>query len=205
MTIAHESPPRRSLGRLFAGAALILVGAAWLADRLDLFELRPAFVFPALLSVVGIALMVSSFEGRHPGLVVLGAVLAILTMVAAIGPVRWGSGIGERRLTVSTVQDLDAVYEHAVGSMELDLSALRPDGEVALDATVGVGELVIQVPREVVIDVRASSGLGEVVLFGERHDGFGVSESFRSDRFADSPDRLVIDLEVGLGKVEVRR
>jgi predicted membrane protein len=79
-----------------------------------------------------------------------------------------------------------------------------PAGTTAVEARVGVGELVVHVPSGVSVDVSARSGLGEVQVLGEQEGGFGS----RIDLIADAASgrgTLRLDLRVGLGQVQVDR
>jgi predicted membrane protein len=78
-----------------------------------------------------------------------------------------------------------------------------PPGTTAVEARVGVGELVVRVPGGVSVEVQARSGLGEVQVLGEQEGGFGS----RIDTIADAPGdgTLRLDLRVGLGQVRVDR
>jgi predicted membrane protein len=99
--------------------------------------------------------------------------------------------------------DLESPYRLGIGSMRIDLSDLRIEGTVEIEADVGLGELLIIVPDDVAVDVEARSGAGEVRIFGERSDGIDVQDEFRSS--GSARDVLVIDAGVFMGQVEVRR
>lgn len=208
MVLAPEPPaPRRAGGRLVTGAVLVAVGVVWLVARLGWLSLDPALFLPIAVGLLGLLAVAGSFDGPRPGLVVAGSILTALTVAAAAVPGRFvasgtAAGVGDRTVVVGSVGELDSPYDLGVGSLTLDLSSLRPDGRVEVDANVGVGELIVVVPREVRLDAVASAGLGEVDLLGDRAEGAGVS------RRLESPvggSRLVLDAGVALGSVEVRR
>lgn len=203
----QEQPPTSHpfpSGRVAMGALLIVLGGLWMAERLEWFEVDAGLVLPLLVLAVGVVLVALSFEGDHPGLVVLGVVLAVFTLLTSIAPTEgFRGGIGDRNHDVTTMGELDTPYRLGIGSMTIDLRDLRVEGIVNVEADVGLGELIVRVPEGVAVDVEARSGAGEVSVFGQRSDGVDVSRSYTTP--GDAGDRLVVDLGVFMGQVEVRR
>ena len=202
--VAH--PPQRphiSLGTVTLGILLLAAGVLGILDRADVIDIRPAPLLPLALPVVGLALMVGAWEGEHGGLIVLGVFLSIFTLLIALTPVtEFSAGIGERTFRPATVSVLQPDYELGIGQMRLDLTRLDFAADTAVDARVGMGELIVIVPDGVVVDVVAESTAGEVELFGTSWDGVGVEQT-RSSGSGDHT--LTLNLDVGLGRVEVRR
>ncbi len=199
---AERRPP--SNGRLAMGGLLVVVGAAWMAERFGWIDIGPELVLPLLVTAVGVVLLALSFEGEHPGLVTFGVILAVITLFTAVAPTQgFRGGVGERRIEPTSLSDLDSPYRLGIGSLRLDLSDLRIEGTVEVEADVGLGDLLVIVPDDVAVEVQARSGAGEVRLFGERTEGVDVEDSFATE---GSPrDVLVIDAGVFMGQVEVRR
>jgi len=103
-----ETPPARRLqyGRMVAGVGLVGAGLLWFLDRIDALTVRPAYLWAGALIVVGIALMVGSFERERPGLVVLGVFVTIGALLAALGaPDGFRGGFGDQRIRVSNAAD----------------------------------------------------------------------------------------------------
>lgn len=205
-----ESPPvaaaKANIGRLVAGVLFIAYGLVWMADRLDWIDLGPRSLLPLALIGVGIALMALSFTGSHEGLIVLGVFLALATMLASLSPFDVdASGVGDRTIRVTTMSQLEPGYELGMGNLVLDLSDLAVTEPVTVSANVGVGELNVIVPSGMDVDIRARSGIGEVIFFGDQQGGFGVDHDYRSPGFGSDEPGIEFDLSVGIGKVEVTR
>ena len=95
-------------------------------------------------------------------------------------------------------------YELGVGNFLLDLQQLQvPPGTTAVQARVGIGELIVQVPDGVSVRVVASSGLGEVQVLGKQESG--VANRVEATAEAGGDRRLELDLRVGIGQVRVER
>lgn len=192
-------------GQIVIGILLVAAGIVWLGNRLDLFEFPPRLVLPVALVVVGIAVMARSFRGSSPGLVVFGVVLSIVTILAAVGPFdAVTAGVGDRTYRPADAEELEESYELGIGTLTLDLSDLRWDEVVDVEVRVAIGELRVVLP-ESAYDVTAEAGIGEVRLLGSRTDGIGASRSERSEGFEDADRRVMLDLAVFIGSVEVDR
>ncbi len=87
---------------------------------------------------------------------------------------------------------------------ELDLRQLQlPLGTTPVKARVGIGQLVVQVPQGVSVQVAARSGLGSVQVFGQEDGGIGSRIDASSEQGGDR--HLELDARVGLGEVRVDR
>jgi hypothetical protein len=204
-----ETPPTRPafhIGRLVAGLLIVGYGLVWLADRLEWIALSPGSLLPLALIGIGVALMVLAWDARHEGVIVLGVIVAVITVVAALAPVpAITSGVGDRTIVVTTIDQLQSEYRLGAGNLVLDLSDLTFDSHRTVHAEVGVGELRVIVPAEAEIRIEASSGIGEVRFFGERQGGLGVDHSYQTTGYSSERAGLLLKLNVGIGQVEVRR
>ena len=192
-----------SLGQIVAGAILVLIGFAWLAEAADWFDVPWRGLLAGALVIVGIALMFGARRAPHGGLIAFGVVLAILlslsSAIAVLADIPLTGGIGEQRHRPTI--ELDDEYRWGIGSMTLDLRNLSAEeaGE-AVAASVAIGELVVYVPAGLEVAIDARVGIGEVEVFGERSSGFDAELT------TDAPEgALTLDLDVAIGKVEVRR
>lgn len=209
---APEPPPRPPLpvGRLLLGIVLILLGLGWLLELTGAAELDWGIVWPVALIVVGLAIAVAAWQGRsRGGLVVLGIALTVLLTLGTAAEVPVGGGVGDRVERPSSLRDIPRRYALAVGKLTIELDRLRwppteVPGSVEVRAAVGLGQLVVEVGEGFpCVSVRARSGLGDVVVFGERASG--ITPEYRTEAVCLAAPVLELDLSVGLGEVEVRR
>jgi predicted membrane protein len=198
-----REPAGPGLGHLVSGALLILVGVGWLIETADWGDVPWRILLAVSLIVVGLALMWGSRTGSHGGLIALGVVLTIVvalgTALEVLADIPLTGGVGEEiHRPLSSVDD---EYRWALGSMTLDLSgATALEGET-IEASVAIGELVVIVPDDVAVQVDARSGIGEVEVLDRRSSGLGADLTF--DEGGEM--LLVLDLDVAIGRVEVRR
>jgi phage shock protein PspC (stress-responsive transcriptional regulator) len=108
-------------------------------------------------------------------------------------------------LTPASVSDLPASIDEDSAQLVVDLTMLEPselanlDEPAQLAVDVDFGEIVVLVPRDLDVSIDAAASLGEVEVLGQIDNGFSPDLSHR-DAGAD----LELDLEIGLGHIEVR-
>jgi hypothetical protein len=188
------------------GALLVLVGIGWLLDAAGVGVPWRALL-PAALIAVGLACVAGAFRGRQHALMVVGVALTVVLSVAVAADwdldVPFAGGVGDRTERPTTPAEL-ASYELGVGNLTVDLRRLRvPPGTTPVAARVGIGELVVELPQGVSVEVKAVSGLGEVHVLGQEEGGFASRVDTTSE--VGGVRRLALDLRVGLGQVRVER
>ena len=211
-TTARPVRPRRQrsvLGRLTLSVAVLAAGIMVLLDRTGTLHLRATVFLAVLLAITGVGLVVGAFVGRGRGLIVWGVLLALLTAGSAAtsnlnlqdtGRVTW------QPLTVAAVP-VDG-YSWGTGDVALDLTRMpaTPD-PTTVTAQLGAGTMIVTVPAGAWFRVKAHVGVGTIRLpGGQGSDGLAKSSdtTFGSDLSAPT-HRLILDLTVGAGTVEVRR
>jgi Cell wall-active antibiotics response 4TMS YvqF len=200
-----ESVP---LGRLVLGGILLLGGGLWLLSSLDVIDISLTAVLPVALVVVGLALVIGSRTGRHSGLIVAGAILTVMLVFASSFDIRLEGGVGQRDHSPTSIANLEREYRLAMGEMTIDLTTLEfSPGTTRVDASVGMGELRVRVPDNIVVQAHATAGAGQVVLFGEESNGIDAELSKEQSPIGPAPPGglpiLVLELSVGLGQVDV--
>jgi phage shock protein PspC (stress-responsive transcriptional regulator) len=177
------------------------IGLAWLLVLFALLVvalLRPtrSFSFRRFLAVCLLA--VASL--------VIVATGAFFGAVALTG-VPLSGGIGERVWQPTSLAALQTTYRTAIGNTTVDLRHVPfGTGVYHVTASVAVGELVVDVPANVVVDVSAHSGIGDVVY--ENANGsqqfFEGSGPLKGSHGSASP-QLVLTADAGIGQVQLYR
>lgn len=204
------APPARPRSVLFAVTmfgVLVALGVLGIADAAGGHVATGAY--PALaLAVVGAGLVVGAWRGRSRGLIVVGLLLSLVT-AASVGIDR--AGLSDRQTDVTvrprSVAELPTSASYRVGSATYDLRALSfPGSAPSVRLSIGAGEIVVIVPRDVDVTVQAHAGLGQTTLFGQDSGGPGVNSTV-TDLGADGVGGGALDLtlEAGVGHLEVRR
>jgi len=149
----------------------------------------------AALLIAGIAW----WRGRIVVGIILGLVVVLVAGVLLAVRVPIFAGIGNR-----TYDTVHSKYTLGIGDLSLNLDqAQLPKGQTFVKATLGIGNLRVEVPANATVDVNGHVQAGDLVLFGEHQNGTHV-HSHVVDR-TGSGRVLVLDLHTGLGKIEVER
>jgi len=202
-------PPRRPRRRSFLtpltiSVLLIGAGAAALLDSVGAVHVTLAAALATGLIVVGVALVLSTWFGRGRGLIPIGVLLLLATIPASVIDVPISGGIGERQYHPVARTDIRRNYELGIGHLVVDLRDARLSNSVTtVSGSLGIGELEVDVPANVQVDVRAHAGAGATEVFGHLDDGLTQD----THRVAGSPRSgvLHLDLRVGAGSIHVRR
>ena len=123
----------------------------------------------------------------------------VLAYVAATGVPMTG-GVGQRIYQPNSVAEVQRQYRLAIGSMTIDLRGVGfRDESMAIVATVAVGQLTVEVPPGVQVNLNAQSGTSTIVYPNGRQS-FYLSGTSKA-----APSHLNLTVRVGIGRVELYR
>jgi phage shock protein PspC (stress-responsive transcriptional regulator) len=198
----HASADRRLFVCLALVAAIALwsilfaVAGAWLAG---IDGRLAAWVVVA----IGAALVLSAFTSWARRLVVPAVAFVVAVAVIAAAHVDLHGGVGERTYRPHVLSEVHHDYRLGAGRLEVDLRGVAfPPGNTYLHVRLGVGELVVLVPRGVCVATSAQIGGGYVGALEQRSGGLDVDWSERPSPPLHTP-RLVLSGDVGLGALLV--
>ncbi len=141
-------------------------------------------------------------------LVALIAALLLLGVMTAVG-VTLGSGsslsggAGSNTYVPLNASSVQPHYRLGAGDLNVNLSRVQfPVSGQAVDVTLGVGNVTIEVPKGAVVDVHARSGIGQVDVFGQSGSDVQATSYRGAGQRSDAP-HLNVDAHVGLGNLQV--
>lgn len=194
---ARRPRPRSRLGLVTVSLAALVAGGLTAAGVYGAASIPATAVLAAALGVVALGLIVGTWLGRARSLIVVGLALSLALAGAAAAQ----ASVGARSYRPASAADLRGNYRLSVGTLRLDLSQLTAADPRHVDAHVGVGRLVIEVPSGVAVRVHGFAGVGAVTMYGRANGaGFGPNRTTGPTDAA-----LDIDASVGAGQVEVDR
>ena len=197
--------PRSPLAPLTVSGLLVLAGVFLLVDRAGWADVSLVAFLAVALVVVGAALVVSAWWGRALALIPLGVVLTLALALASVVDVPLGDGMGERRFRPERPAQLRPVYRLAMGELVVDLrDALATAGRAEVEATVGLGRLVVLVPPDAGVVADGRVGVGQLVLFGRTEDGPTLRERTVRPPAREGAARLRLRVSAGMGEAVVR-
>ena len=157
------------------------------------------------LAVVAVGVVVAGLLGRRAGgLAPIGVLLAVSLLLASAST-SWPAAqdTGNKTVHLTSAQQAKTVPSLGAGSLTLDLTApaLLTDATgsspVKVTTDVGVGQIVVQVPKGVAAQVKAQVDVGSVNGQG----GTGVKQTLN---YGTGSPVLVVDAHVGLGQILVQ-
>lgn len=198
--------PRRSrIGLVTVGIALI--AAAGMSMGMGGW-IDPQHIVGVVLAVLGLGMVAGSFVRGGRGLIGLAVPLSVigigLTSVSSEG---W-NGVGDIDARPTTTSAVEEEYSRSIGSIELDLTELPNQGEVATRIDLGVGDVSVVVPQDADVHLNCHTDIGSVDCLGHVRDGVDNEELPEITDFgADDRGGLEVHMtiDVGTGSVEVRR
>ncbi|MFL6206524.1 MAG: PspC domain-containing protein [Acidimicrobiales bacterium] len=187
----------RLVGPGVFGVLLIWTGIAWLAGVGLTTGLAVGLV------ILGLGFVLGSFVGGSRWLVLPALLVAIALAISALVDIPLSGPIGEQRWSPDSLEELQDTYEVSMGEGTLDLTELGLlSSDQTVRATVGLGHLVVLVPVDQDLLVDTDVGAGDALVFGEEQNGLGFETH---DAYHGTSDgTLTLDLEVGMGQIEVR-
>lgn len=170
-----------------------------------------------VLAVLGAGLVVGGLVRAGRGLIPFAVLMSMLTwgLLAAPTDAFHNGVVGELHAAPASVAELAPTYERAAGEVRLDLRKLDLtvpaggiDTPVHTAISVGAGAIEVLLPANADVTLNASTGAGSVDFPGRSSSGPGAEVHVTEDLGADGVRAgrlLVLDIEEGLGDVEVRR
>jgi hypothetical protein len=193
----HQRPRRRHvIGPTVFGVLLVWTGLAALTD-----VGLTSWLAGALL-VLGSGFVLGSFVGGSRVLILPSLLVAIALIAAVTIDIPLSGPVGEQRWSPGSVDELESLYDVSMGEGILDLTGVDVDEETTVRASVGLGHLVVLVADDQDVFVNTEVGAGEAMIFGVEQDGLGVETH---EHYGDPDGQLILELEVGMGQIEVRR
>ncbi|WP_088102655.1 cell wall-active antibiotics response protein LiaF [Halalkalibacter urbisdiaboli] len=113
--------------------------------------------------------------------------------------------IGDIHYTREQFELRDMTIWNGLGDVRLDVSkAIIPEGETVVIIQGLIGQIDVYVPDDLAISVQASSMIGEISLFHEKHSGLNQQLNVSSQDYKQAPRRVKFILSTVIGEVKVR-
>lgn len=185
---------------LTAAATSLVTGVAILLTGSGAIDLEIGQIVASALLCVGVGLLVGTWWGRSRFLILIGAVLVPIALVATAidAPLtgRFGS-VSLYAEDLSQLQDIDV----AAGAVTLDVTQIE-SGAREIDIKVGVGTIELALPKDAFVEVHASIGLGNATTFG--YEDYGTDVELKQTYGDPSSDtHLTFNIEAGIADLRV--
>lgn len=198
--------PRRQGPVLFwftMALSLVVIGVL-LTLELAGVDLHPGAYPAAVVGACGLMLLVGAFYGRAGGLIPVGLLAALITLLLSVAtPVSDDLlSIGQTKVSPDRLADLDESYAVGMGEIKIDLTEtdLTEAANQDLDLDMGIGHIQVLVPEEgLAVAVDADVGIGEIKVFDDKYPSSVDDVRVGSD---DDP-LLTITADGRIGQIEI--
>ncbi len=196
---------RSPLGWYILAGALFLIAALAVVDTVATVRVLPGQYLGAGLLALGLGLVVGAWWGRARRAILVGLAVLPLAAASAFLTVPLEGGVADTQFRPQNLAEVESAYHLVAGRLLIDLTGLEAGAEpVTLTATVGIGDLFVIVPQDATVQVTGTVQGGRLWLFGRDHVGTGLADHVAGPGDG-AGDRLVLNLDVGIGEVWVER
>ena len=201
------------LGKVFVVCVLVSIGLAVAVFLAVVSAWTTATghggIIAAVVIALGIALVAFAFapEWRRrstPLLLTTALVLGIPAGAIAAADINIDGSIGQRTYTPNAVADVPVDgYKLGTGQLVVDLRELpwQRDKTIVVSSHLGIGQMIVSVPKNVCVVGHATGKAGELVVAGEVSHGVDPDVSLGTTT-TDAP-RLDLSADIQLGQMIV--
>ena len=203
-------PPRAPRERSMLGQITIAVGLIVLASMALIdtafarVQIEPVHYLATAVGILGIGLLVGAWIGRARWLIVIAILLLPAMWFTSLWPDDFSFSAGEVLEEPIAVSEVQEPFDLGMGKLTIDLTGLTPSelAEIGVvEASLGMGELVLRIPNDVGVVIDAEVGMG--ALSGPFSDESGIG--VEATRTVGAEPVYEIRAEVGFGVVTVDR
>ncbi|HWD06671.1 MAG TPA: PspC domain-containing protein [Amycolatopsis sp.] len=196
-------------GVTFAIAVVVAgIGVILNLNGFDWFSIK--HIIGLVLAVLGIGMVAGAFVRGSRGLIGLAIPLAIAGMVlttTTFSGLDLRGGVGDLDATPRSAAELQPVYHHAAGQLDLDLTQIPLSGPLTTSVSNGAGDTTVTVPETADVTFTCKNSAGDVDCLNRSTNGVGQPAVTGTDLGTDGAggQKITLDVTNGAGSVEVRR
>lgn len=207
-TSVAPAPPKQAgppITSISLALAAVAVGLLVALNELTGLTVNPEAIFGSVVAICGGGLLVASVSGRAWGLIPVGLLATFGIGLSQINHDDFEASFGERDIEISSEDEIELDYDFAAGELRLDLEGVTLTRDHEIDVDLVAGSIVIEVPRDMAVNIFAESDFGEVKVFGRQQSGTSVSidRTYRPENASDNPPVLSIYADTTFGEVQV--
>lgn len=205
------APTRRrntKVGITAFAVALLVAGAGVALGAMGVVWFSPPHVIGLTLSVLGLGMVTGAFLRGGRGLIALAVPLSIVGLATTAVPLpSYQGGFGDIEATPRTAAEVQPVYQHTAGNIQLDLTDLTRTDVVSTELLNGAGSTTVVVPADADVQYTCEVNLGDIDCLGHISRGTHPPTVSGADFGADGPGgaHITLKLSSGAGRVEVNR
>jgi len=194
--------------RLLWGGIMILLGALFLFDNLNLLDFGEVMqnFWPLILVAVGVKIILSRKAGDASGFPQPGSGEINFSSSPAFSTDYLSESrfIGDMHLQINSQMFQGGTASNFIGDINLDLSGIAlAEGQRNLTVSGFIGDINLVAPKNVPYAINASLAMGDLVMFGRKEGGIGLNRTHKSADFDTAITRLNIRISFFAGDVKI--
>jgi lia operon protein LiaF len=181
------------------GILIIVIGLIFLLNNFNIFDMGDFFAtfWPVILIIIGIKIILSRKKHEDP-------VQHLDVSPSSIDSLSESRFIGDVHMKIENEHFRGGSVSNFIGDVTLDLSDISlQEGEQSLTISGFIGDVTLIAPKHVAFMIHASVSLGDLVMFGQKDDGFGVSRDYVSQGYETADTRIKMNISYFIGDVKV--
>jgi phage shock protein PspC (stress-responsive transcriptional regulator) len=201
-------PRNRTIGVATVGVALLVAGAGAVLNLDGNSWFSVQHIIGLALGVLGIGLVAGAFVRGGRGLIGLAIPLALAGMALTAVPVLdVQGGYGNIDATPANAAEVQPLYQHSAGNIDLNLTKLTADANVTTTLRNGAGNISVIVPKTADVTYSCQTTAGDVDCLTHQISGFANGPLVGVNHGTDGAGGAKINLTLKdtAGNVEVRR
>ena len=193
--------------RLLWGGIMILFGVLFLFDNLDVLDFGEVMknFWPLILVAVGVKIILSRKATANVDLSSAGSEANFSTSPAySTDYLSENRFIGDAHLQINSKAFQGGTASNFIGDVTLDLSGIMlAEGQRNLTVSGFIGDVTLVAPKNVPYAIHASLTIGDLVMFGRKEGGFGLTRVYKSADFDAAITRLNIRVSFFIGDIKI--
>lgn len=193
--------------RLLWGGLLIVFGALFLFDNLGLLDFGRVMqnFWPLILVAIGIKIILSRKATGNADFSAAGGEAGFTGGSAySTDYLSENRFIGDTHLQINSQAFQGGTASSFIGDVTLDLSGIAlAEGQRNLTVSGFIGDVTLVAPKNVPYSIHAAITIGDLVMFGRKEGGFGLTRVHKSPDFDAAITRLNIRVSFFIGDIKI--
>lgn len=188
--------------RILWGLVIIFIGVLLLLNNSDALDLGDfiANYWPVILILLGLRLILRAKPENKTTTHLAGD----RDIVSESNEAFYSNVFGDFDVTIKSPDFQSGKINNVFGDAEIDLTNLNvTSGEKHINISGVFGDIKVATPKQVPFFIKASLVAGDIKLMGEKHSGFSIERSYKSDNYDSASNRLNIYISHVFGDIKV--
>lgn len=193
--------------RLLWGGIMILFGVLFLFDNLDMLDFGDVMknFWPLILVAVGVKIILSRKSTASADFTPISGEAGFATRPAySTDYLSENRFIGDTHLQINSSAFQGGTASNFIGDVTLDLSGITlAEGQRNLTVSGFIGDVTLVAPKNVPYAIQIALTIGDLVMFGRKEGGFGLTRVYKSADFDAAITRLNIRVSFFIGDIKI--